>query len=220
MPCRGGRCCSPRASRCRSHTSDGRCARTWRLSAEVLFAALALLAGIVTAVLHYVSPILDIAAAVAAVAFLVALGLVYSLPGQQAWRGAVVWMPLSSGLGFGAVSLVGIWGGAVVAVGAVAAVALGADTGLLIVRRVALEYPRAPLTPRHPSIFARRQVLLASRLLLVDILPGACLFAGLPKGAAGLLALGILIDRLSFYGLACQHTTEAEVARVESLLAQ
>jgi len=190
-----------------------------RLSAEIVAAALALLLGIVTAMLPFVSPVLDLATAVAAIAFLLTLGFVYALPGQQTWRGAVVWMPLSSGLGFSAVALSGIWGGAVVAIGAVAAVALAADTALLIVRRLALMWPRAPLAPRYPAIFDRRQWLLAARFALVDILPGCCLLAGLPKGAAGLLGLGILADRLGFYGFASQHTTEAEVGRVETVIA-
>jgi DMSO reductase anchor subunit len=189
-----------------------------RLSAEIVLAGVALLFGAVSAVFHYLSPVLDVAAAVAAVSFLVALGLVYSLPGQQTWRGAVAWMPLSGGLGFGAVALAGIWGGALVALGSVAAVVLAADAGLLILRRAAVVFPRTALAPRYPSLFARRQFLLAARFALVDILPGVCLLVGLPKGAAGLLALGILVDRLSFYGLACQHTTEVEVARVEGLL--
>lgn len=189
-----------------------------RLSAEIVVAGLALALGIVTAMLPYVSPVLDLATAAAAIAFLATLGLVYSLPGQQTWRGAVVWMPLSSGLGFSAVALAGIWGEAVVAIGAVAAVALAADTALLIVRRLSLAWPRTELAPRYPTLFARRQWLLAARFALVDILPGCSLLAGLPKGAAGLLALGILVDRLGFYGFASQRTTEAEVERVEGLI--
>jgi DMSO reductase anchor subunit len=189
-----------------------------RLSAEIALAGVALAVGGIASLLPYVSPWLDLVTALAATAFLASLGLVYSLPGQRTWRGAVVWMPLSSGLGFGAVSLAGQWGGAVVAIGAVAAVILAADAGLLILRRFALAWPAEPLTARHPELFARRQMLLAARFALVDILPGLCLFAGLPKGAAGLLALGILIDRLSFYGFSSQHTTEAEVQRIERML--
>jgi hypothetical protein len=33
-----------------------------------------------------------------------------------------------------------------------------------------------------------------------------------------LLGLGILIDRMAFYRLALQRTTEAEIARIEVLL--
>jgi DMSO reductase anchor subunit len=191
-----------------------------RLSAEVVLAGLALAIGGITAALPYVSPVLDVLTGVAAVSFLAALGLVYRLPGQHTWRGAVVWTPLSSALGFGAVSLAGIWGEALVAIGAAAAVALAADTGLLVLRRAAIDHPRMPTTPRYPSLHARRELLLGARLALVDILPGLCLFAGLPRGAAGVLALGILVDRLAFYGLASQHTTEAEIAHVESMLAE
>jgi hypothetical protein len=59
----------------------------------------------------------------------------------------------------------------------------------------------------------------AIRFFLVDVLPAALLLAGLPKGAAGVLGLGILVDRLSFYLLAHQHTTEAEIQRVEEIIA-
>ena len=62
-------------------------------------------------------------------------------------------------------------------------------------------------------------LILASRLALVDILPAGCLLAGLPTLAAGLLALGILVDRVAFYGFASQHTTEAEVGWVEQVIA-
>jgi DMSO reductase anchor subunit len=190
-----------------------------RLSAEVVAAIVATLLGITAALLPYVSPVLDIATGVAAIVFLVTLGLLYSLPGQQTWRGAVVWMPLTSGLGFGAVGLAASWGEALAAVGAVAAVALAADTALLIVRRLALVWPRAPIAPRYPAVFARLQTILFARFALVDILPGCCLLAGLRWTAVALLGLGILVDRVGFYGLAAQRTTESEVERVEGLLA-
>lgn len=186
-----------------------------RLSAEVAAASLATLLGGATALLPYVSPILDVAAAAAGMAFLVTLGLVYRLPGQHTWRGAVVWMPLSSAIGFGAVALAAIWGEAVVAIGAVAAVALAADAALVVIRRLSLAWPAAPLAPKYPRVFARGQLLLAGRFGLVDILPGAFLLAGLPGVATALLGLGVLLDRVSFYGLASQQTTDAEIARIE-----
>jgi hypothetical protein len=130
-----------------------------------------------------------------------------------------MWTPLTGGVGFGTVALAALWGEALIVVSGAAAVALAADAGLQVLRRTALVYPRGPLAPRHPALFARRQSLLATRFVLVDILPGACLLAGLPAAAALVLAAGILVDRLAFYGLACQQTTEAEVARVELLLA-
>ena len=190
-----------------------------RLSAEVVAGVGAALLGTTAAFLPYVSPILDIATALSAIVFLVTLGVVYDLPGQRTWRGVVVWMPLTSGLGFGAVGLAGSWGGALAAVGAVAAVVLAADTALLIVRRLGLVWPRAPLAPRYPAIFARLQAILLTRFALVDILPGCCLLAGLRWTAVVLFGLGILVDRASFYGLAAQQTTESELARAEVLIA-
>ena len=189
-----------------------------RLSTEAVTGGLTLLVGGTAALLPYVSPILDLAAALCAIAFLVSLGLVYSLPGQQTWRGAVVAMPLTMGLGFGAVALAGMWDQATVAVGGVAAAVLAADVALLLFRRLAIAWPREPFAPRHPAIFANRQWWLAARLILIDLLPGGLVLAGLPKGAAGALALGILVDRLSFYGLAAQATTEAEIGRVEEFM--
>lgn len=189
------------------------------LSAEVVAAAVAAIAGATAAFLPYVSPVLDLAAAAAAVVFLVTLGLVYALPGQQTWRGAVAWMPLTSGLGFGAVGLAAFWGEALTAIGAVAATVLAADTALLVVRRLALVWPREPVAPRYPAVFARRQALLLARFALVDILPGLGLLAGFRWTAVALFGLGVLVDRAAFYGLAAQRTTESEVARVEDLIA-
>jgi DMSO reductase anchor subunit len=189
-----------------------------RLSAEVVVAGVALLLGIATALLPHVSPVLDLTTPAAAVALLVTLGLVYALPGQQTWLGAVVWMPLTSGVAFSAVALAAFREEASVAIGAVATVALAADTALVVVRRMSLVRPMTALAPRYPSVFARRQTLLAARFALVDILPAGCLLAGLPAAAAGLLGLGILVDRVGFYGFASQHTTEAEVRQVEAVI--
>ncbi len=96
---------------------------------------------------------------------------------------------------------------------------LAADTALLVVRRMALVWPREPVAPRYPAVFARVQAILLARFALIDILPGLCLFAGLGWAAVALFGLGILADRVGFYGLAAQRTTEAEVARVDGIIA-
>jgi DMSO reductase anchor subunit len=190
-----------------------------RLSAEIVVAGIALLLGIATALFPHVSPALDFATAAAALAFLVALGLVYSLPGQQTWRGAVVWMPLTTGLGFSVVSFAAMWSGPLVAIGVAAVGILAADAALLTVRRVSLTVARTPLAPKYPSAFARRDPILVSRLALIDVLPPCFLLAGLPAVAAGLLGLGIFVDRVAFYGFASQRTTEAAVEQVEGIIA-
>ncbi len=190
-----------------------------RLSAEIVVAGIALLLGIVTALLPQASLVLDFTTAAAALAFLAALGLVYALPGQQTWRGTVVWMPLSGGLLFSPIALAVTREEIGAAFGAATAVLLACDTALLILRYRSLERSQEQLTPSHPQIFARRRPMLAARVVLVDLLPACCLLAGLPSIAAGLLGLGILVDRVAFYGFASQHTTEAEVGRVEGVMA-
>ena len=189
-----------------------------RLSAEVAAAGVAVLLAIVTAVLAPASRASGLATSAAAIAFLVTLGLVYDLPGQQSWRGAAAWTPLSSGLavsvvGFAAIS--GAWGGRIAAV---AAAALLADTVLFAARWNVILRPTAGPAPSHPGLHARRTPLLAARFALLDITPAFCLFAGLPTAAAALLAAGILVDRVGFYGFAIPQTTEAEIARVEDVI--
>ena len=190
-----------------------------RLSAEIVVAGTALALGIVEALLPQASPVLGLTTAAAALSFLVALGLVYALPGQQTWRGAVVWMPLTSGLAFATVAFGATSSGPLVATGMAAVGILAADAALLAARRMSLVRLTTPSALRYPSFFARRDLVLLSRLALVDILPAGCMLAGLPAVAAGLLGLGILLDRVAFYGFASQHTTEAELLQVEEFIA-
>jgi DMSO reductase anchor subunit len=190
-----------------------------RLSAEIVVASAALALGIVTALLPDATPVLGFATSAAALGFLVTLGLVYALPGQETWRGAAVWMPLSGGLLLSLIALAATSEGIRTALDAATAVLLACDIALLVLRYRSLARPMAPLAPRYPAFFRRRGLILASRLALVDILPAGCLLAGLPTVAAGLLGLGILLDRVAFYGFASQQTTEAEVGWVEQVIA-
>jgi hypothetical protein len=188
--------------------------RPSRLSAEVVLATLTVATGMAAVRFPFLSPWLVLTPAVCAVAFLVSLGLVYALPGQLAWRGTVVWTPLVMGLGFGTLGLAAAWDGAFGAVGPVAGMLLAVDVSLFLWRRF------GDLGAAGARGRVRAQVLLGARFLLVDIVPGCLVLAGLPRGAAGALALGILFDRLAFYLLAAQHTTEAEIARVEDVIAR
>lgn len=181
-----------------------------RLSAEVALAGATLLTGTIAVAFPASSPGVALLPGACAVAFLVSLGLVYQLPGQLTWGGGAVFTPLTLGLGFGALSLAAAWDGSFASIAPVAALVLAADVGLFLWRRQAV----ARIAPsRHANL------LLAARFLLVNVVPGCLVLAGLPKGAAGFLGLGILIDRLSFYLLAVQHSTENEIARVEDLIA-
>jgi DMSO reductase anchor subunit len=202
-----------------------------RLSNEIVLASVTLAAGMFGSAFPHLSHLsfaASLLASAAAVAFLVSLGLVYALPGQLAWRGAVVASPLILGVGFGVLGLVSSWNPASagfqaaagldarLAIGAAAATFLGADVSLFLVRK--RRAMRRTEASSGPAMGASR--VLEVRFLLVDVLPACLLLAGLPKGAAGFLGLGILVDRLAFYQFAAQHTTEGEISRVEEVIGQ
>ena len=183
-----------------------------RLSAEALLALAALAAAVPALVLR--SPAAAFAAAALAAAFLVSLGLVYALPGQYAWRGAVRGTPLSMGASLALLSLAAVAGDA----GtwrAAAVIALSADLVLFLfrVRRLATMPPWC--APAHPARFARRATLLLLRAALVDAVPLLLVLAGVPLAAAVVLAAGILVDRVQFYALAVRWTTESEIDHAE-----
>ena len=187
-----------------------------RLSAEIVALIVLMAVGTTMVSRGETSALLQALTSLAALAFLLTLGFVYALRGQGTWRGAVMFSPLTLALGFGLLALTAVWDGAVLSVGHVAAVVLAADVTLLTVRRLRLTFPRHPMLPLYPAYFARRQHLLALRLLMVDLLPGALLAVGLPRPAVACLALGILTDRIAFYALASQHSTEAEIGAIEA----
>ena len=181
-----------------------------RLSVEVALAGATLAAG-AAAVAWPVVHSLALVTALCAAAFLPALGFVYALPGQLTWGGASAITPLTTGLGFGALVLLATPGGPASGIPLAAPVLLGVDVIAFALRwRMVSLVGQAEAWP-HTS-------LLAARFVLVDVLPCVLLLAGLPKGAAGFLGLGILVDRLGFYLLAAQHTTEREIARIEALM--
>ena len=70
----------------------------------------------------------------------------------------------------------------------------------------------------YPEIAARRHVLVALRVLLVNLVPVGCLLAHLPAVALASILAGLAADRFAFYGLAAAQSTEAEMARVDALI--
>jgi DMSO reductase anchor subunit len=154
-------------------------------------------------------------------AFLLSIGLVYALPGQPAWSARHVTVsPFLTGLASGSF----VWTGSRTALGGRPALALMALDALVFAFRwrAIARLPRH-LTVAHPELFEQRHLLLAFRLALVNVLPVTCL-VGPPRSsryiAAALagLAVGLLIDRIAFYGLAAAHTTEAEIGRIDELI--
>jgi DMSO reductase anchor subunit len=163
--------------------------------------------------------VLRFLAAVLATAFLVSLGFVYRLKGQRTWEGPAVAGPVVSGLALGAAVLAASDAGAGWPVVILAAFLLGVDAGVFAVRWAGLGRLDPPLRPAHSSLFPWRHLMLGLRLTLFDILSVGLLVTGRKGAAVAALAAGIAIDRLAFYLLAVQHTTEAEIARAEWVIA-
>jgi len=163
----------------------------------------------------WIQPHARVAVAIAAAGFLVTVGGVYHVKGQLTWTGASAVTPLTGGLAFGAILRSSVSAQPAASV-VVFAVAIDAFTFLLRWRHVTamgLEQPQG-----EGPWFERRHELLAARFLLVDGLPLFSLFAWPTPLAAVIAAAGLFVDRFGFYALAIQHTTEAEIGRVERLL--
>jgi hypothetical protein len=65
---------------------------------------------------------------------------------------------------------------------------------------------------------SHRGQLLGARFVLLDVLPFVLLLAWPTPLAAAIAATGLLVDRVGFYALALQRTTEHELAEVEEIL--
>lgn len=154
-------------------------------------------------------------AGVVALLFLLSLGLVYRLPAQLTWGAETTASPAVLGAAF-ALTLLAIRAPLLTA-WALAAVAL--DAALFVLRWHRLARLAAPLQPAHRVAFDRWRLLLLARFLAVDAVPVGLLAAGHASGASATLTLGLLLDRIAFYALAVQRTTEAEIERVEAVLA-
>jgi DMSO reductase anchor subunit len=149
-------------------------------------------------------------------AFLVSIGLVYRLPATTTWAEVTPIAPLVSGVLLGLLwhlATADAWG---LRFTWPALLVVVADTALLAAR--ARIDRRALGRAAHPAIHAWRNPLLAARFLLVDA--GAVLFLqrGSPEMALISTALGLLVDRFAFYGLAVTRTIESEIERVEAVM--
>ena len=136
----------------RAPRAAARFGHSW-LSTEVVLGGLAMLSGLLVALRPHAMPGVALTTGVLGALFLATLGLVYRLPGQPTWRGAVVFVPMTTGLGFGALTLAVAWDGAIIQLGAAAAILLAADTILFVIRRFTLTWPRVPIVPRHPALY-------------------------------------------------------------------
>ena len=193
------------------------------LSNEVLLVGATMVAGVAAVVFPEGNPLAALAGILVPVLsalVLITLGLVYRLPGQLAWSTMAAFTPLVLGTVFGLVLHWGwgTWeGGGTVLVVLVAFWVL--DLLLALARGIGLEKAEKLGEPTYSDFFLYRHAFLGARFAFVDILPPLALFLGWVPLAVPLLGVGLLLDRLAFYGLAVERTTESEVGRVEAVIA-
>jgi hypothetical protein len=156
------------------------------------------------------------AAGVVNALFLLSVGLVYLLEGQLTWQGFSVPTPLTGGLAFGGIVLGSLAG----ADGAMRWVLLLPAIDALVFSqrwRAIVAIPFSPAMLANPWQ-RRRSQLLAARFFVLDAVPFFTLAVTPSPVAILLAAIGLALDRIGFYALALQQTTEHEVASVESRL--
>lgn len=183
------------------------------LAGATLVAALALLTTLWQA---YPAWWTRIASATSASLFLLSIGRVYRLRGQRTWRGLTPLLPLTTGLVCGEFFLQAI-GNASTREASPAFWIVAIDVSVFGFRWWTLARGAAARTPARADV-SRLHSSSAARLLVFDVVP----LVLLDRNAAGLafaaVAVGLALDRWLFYALADQHTTEAEVARVEAII--
>ncbi len=194
-----------------------------RLSAEVGLAGLTLAAALVVAVStgsgEAAPPLLPLyLGGAAGLLLLAALAWVYALPAQPAWNGPAVPAPMLLGLAWGLLTTPELLTGPRLDPSIPLAAVLGADLFffLLRLRRIRRSFPGA--TAAWPHLMRRRAGLAPLRLVMVDLLPLSLAAAGATRPAILVLAAGIFLERVLFYGFALKQTTEAEVDRMEDLM--
>jgi DMSO reductase anchor subunit len=190
------------------------------LSNEALLAGFALAAAAIVAAIGLSgsrAPVLTAAAGTVNAAFLVSVGLVYRVRGQRTWQGFSAATPLTGGLAFGAIAVQTTAGSGDVYLGTLLFIAIDA---LLFSQRwrdiAGIAFSERLLAdPFH----LRRTQWLAARFFLLDAIPFFLLAAAPTPLAIAVAAAGLLVDRVSFYALALQHTTEHEIEEIEAQIA-
>lgn len=189
------------------------------LSAEVVLAGLALAAAAGACLLPsaWSSPLLD-AAGLTGALLLVAIPWVYARRGQPAWTWAAVVSPPLLGSAWGMLVLITVVDLPAGPAPSLLVVLLAADTLFFILRWHRIRRLAGSATPAWPAFQRHRGPLSLLRLLLADFGPAVATALEHPEAALVLLALGILTDRLLFYGFALKQTTESGVDLMEDVL--
>jgi hypothetical protein len=163
-----------------------------------------------------ITPWVRIAGAIAALAFLGSVGLVYRIGGQLTWSGWSALTPVTAGLAFGAIfadSLPPSHHVSTLTIGAIALDAFVFSRRWRQVLQAAVDH-QGSLGPG----FERRHEWLGGRFFLLDVVPCLLLFVWPTPLAALVAGAGLVADRAGFYALALQHRTEVEINRIERLM--
>jgi DMSO reductase anchor subunit len=190
------------------------------LSNEVLLAPLALACGALAAGISLWGrpmPAVPVIAGVVNALFLLSIGLVYRVRGQRTWQGFSAYTPLTGGCAFGAIAIQ-----ALSVTGDILSMVLllvVLDAAVFAQRWREVAAIRIPAASPAGSGMSHRGQLLGARFVLLDVLPFVLLLAWPTPLAAAIAATGLWVDRVGFYALALQRTTEHEVAEVEEVLA-
>lgn len=191
------------------------------LSTEVLFASLTVVAALALAVLPLQKTWTELAwgfASLAASGLLMSLAWVYWIPAQVTWKGVPALAPMPLAL------LFGITAHTVAAVPrsntAIRCIILLVviDAIFWIVRCIRVERGRGIGTAAWAEIVAARGWIMGARFALLTLLFPIAIISGAWFAGLALLGFGILVDRIAFYGLAIQQTSESEIARVETII--
>jgi DMSO reductase anchor subunit len=194
-----------------------------RLSAEVGLAGLTLVTALAVAAsagpgTSPPPPLLLSLGGTAGLLLLAALAWVYALPAQPAWNGPAIPAPVLLGLAWGLLTVPELLTGPPFDPTAPLAAVLGTDLICFVLRLRRIRRSVAGATAAWPHLMRRRAALALLRLAVVDLLPFSLAAAGAVVAAVGVLATGIFLERVLFYGFALKQTTEAEVDRMEALM--
>jgi DMSO reductase anchor subunit len=165
----------------------------------------------------HLTPTLWSLVALSSPGLLILLGRVYQLPGQLSWKGPTALSPLLLGLAIGTLVQAATLADN-------ARLLLAGFTLLLVdsigfaIRWLLMRWDSSFGEAVYPSLFRMHRRIMILRLVDVNLLPAILLLAQMPGTAAGILAIGILIDRFAFYALALRLTTEAEIERIEAVV--
>ncbi|MCK5653083.1 MAG: hypothetical protein KAJ42_16970, partial [Gemmatimonadetes bacterium] len=162
---------------------------------------------------------LSVTALVGSFLTLLALGLVYRLPGQLTWAGPVLIHPLVLGIAFGLTILLVALPAGTGARGELLILVILLVDGLLVwerTRRIGGALHRG--LPAQPRFMGQRGAAFTFRILLGILLPAAALLWGRRELAGLCLFLNLFLDRFLFYGFVVRGNTEAEVMRAEAAL--